>query len=186
MLKQEETFRHQVHELHRLYRVQKVLVNDMKAEIKRQRKSSTSGTRIERWNTDNEITSQQPCYSTCQDQTRPRRALNLDLPAEECIGKDDRDVDEDSDLELTLATGSKGSRRKKENSFTSDSGASFSSSSSESGATKMKLNGNDWGVFNMGNYQKEGKNVFNVEEHTREERVTQPPWLFHCLSLNMT
>ncbi|KAJ6812830.1 uncharacterized protein M6B38_328455 [Iris pallida] len=175
MLRQEETFTHQVHELHRLYRVQKVLVNDMKAEIRKQRKPSNSGTRTERWNTDNEMASQQPCYSTCQDQTRFGQTLNLDIPAEEYIGKDDRDVDDYSDLELTLATGSK-SRRKEENSFTSDSRVSFSSSS-ESGATKMKSNGNDWGLFqvpdvNRGSYQK--------------ERVTQPPWLFHRLSLNMT
>lgn len=179
MLRQEETFTHQVHELHRLYRVQKVLLNDMKAEIEKQRKPSNSGTRIERWNADNnEMTSQQPCYSTCQDQTRFGRALDLDLPAEEYIRKDDREVDEYSDLELTLATGSK-SRRKEENSFTSDSRASFSSSSSESGATRTKLNGNDWGLFqvpdvNRGSYQKERK------------RVAQPPWLFHRPSLNMT
>lgn len=177
MLKQEETFRQQVHELHRLYRVQKLLMNDTQAEIKRQRKSSsTRACGNDRWNAENETDMHQ------QNQTRARQVLNLELPAEEYI-------EEESDLELTLATG--GSRRRKNgNSFTSDSGASFSSSSTESGG--VKLNGNEWGLFrvpdvNIGSYRSERKSKFNAEEQMiSEERVKRPPWLFQCLSLNMT
>jgi len=176
MLKQEETFRQQVHELHRLYRVQKLLMNDMKAEIKRQRKSSSTRAGNDRWNAENETDMHQ------QNQRRARQVLNLELPAEEYI-------EEESDLELTLATG--GSRRRKnDNSFTSDSGASLSSSSTESGG--VKLNGSEWGLFrvpdvNMGSYRSERKSKFNAEEQMiGEERVKQPPWLFQCLSLNMT
>ncbi|KAJ6794628.1 Uncharacterized protein M6B38_229880 [Iris pallida] len=196
MLKQEETFRHQVHELHRLYQVQKVLMNDMEAE-KRQRNSSNSRNKIERWNTgDHKTSSHQPCHEySCQDKRRPCLALDLELPAGEHVGKDDRDVmldvddEEECGLELTLATGCR-SRRKKENSVTSDSGASISSSSTESG-TRVKLNGNEWGVFHvrdkkLGGHRRERKSVFDADEQMREERVKQPPWFFHCLSLNMT
>ena len=157
----------QVHELHRLYQVQKLLMNDMKAELKRQRKSS--------------------CYIH-QFQRTPCQALDLELPAEEYIGKDIEDtrqeVEEENDLELTLATGSR-RRRKNENSFTSDSGASFSSSSTESGGG-VKLNcNNDWGLFhvpdiNIASYQSESKSKFNAKEQMSEAR---PPWFFQCLNM---
>ncbi|ONM09627.1 hypothetical protein ZEAMMB73_Zm00001d034126 [Zea mays] len=42
MLKHEETFRQQVHELHRLYRIQKLLMRDLKRGLKSQRNLSTS------------------------------------------------------------------------------------------------------------------------------------------------
>uniref|UniRef100_J3LT32 Uncharacterized protein n=1 Tax=Oryza brachyantha TaxID=4533 RepID=J3LT32_ORYBR len=42
MLKHEETFRQQVHELHRLYRIQKLLMRDLKRELRSQSKLSTS------------------------------------------------------------------------------------------------------------------------------------------------
>jgi len=173
----------QVHELHRLYRVQKLLVNDMKAELKRQRKSSNVQTRLDRWSTENETES---CYIH-QNQRRPCQPLDLELPAEEYIEKDTEDavqeVEEENDLELTLATGSRRRRKNENNSFTSDSGASFSSSSTESGG--VKLNGNDWGLFhvpdiNITGYQSQSKSKMS------EERVARPPWLFQCLSLNMT
>ncbi|KAJ6814669.1 uncharacterized protein M6B38_137665 [Iris pallida] len=153
MLKQEETFKHQVTELHRLYRVQKLLMNDMKVERRRQRNScSSSRTRLERWNrsTDSETlaSSRQPGYEHgCRDQRRNRGGL---------------DQEEECGLELTLATGGR-SGRKKESSFASDSGASFSSSSTGRSGAGAKFSGSEWGVVKQ-----------------------QPPWLFHCSSLNMT
>lgn len=193
MLKHEETFRHQVHELHRLYQVQKLLMRDMRnAELKRQQDSTYYQSSIDRWNVENERGSSQPSYSSYLDQRKPHQKLDLELPAEVFIGKDDGDVmlevEEEGDLELTLAIGSNRSQRKKEEaSFTSDSGASFSSSSSDSGA--VKLNSQDWGLFQVSDitmrFQDDKKSGFNVEERMRQDGLKHPPWLFQCLNLNM-
>lgn len=111
MLKHEETFRQQVHELHRLYRIQKQLMSDLnRSEM------------------------------TCRRQRRKqaRRALKLQLPADEYIvvgadegGKVTPPWRED-ELELTLAVGGSVRRRKlREGEGTSDcSGGSQTSSSS--------------------------------------------------------
>lgn len=185
ILKQEETFRQQVHELHRLYRVQKLLMNDMKAELKRQRKPLNTQTVLDKWNSS---------PHSHQNKRRTQKPLDLELPADNYIVKNAmQESGEESDLELTLATGSGGCRRrKKENSLTSDSAASFSSSSTESGG--VKLNGaSDWGLFhlpadiNLGSYRGERMSKFNGEtDQMGDELAKRPPWLFQCLSLNMT
>ncbi|XP_066353973.1 uncharacterized protein [Miscanthus floridulus] len=81
MLKHEETFRQQVHELHRLYRIQRELMSD--------------------------LTRDAPVLMTTRRRSKqPRRALNLQLPADEYIvsADDDEDV-AGTELELTLAIG---------------------------------------------------------------------------------
>ncbi|TVU03818.1 hypothetical protein EJB05_50627, partial [Eragrostis curvula] len=78
MLKHEETFRQQVHELHRLYRIQRQLMSDL-------------GSREQR-------------VSTRRRSKQPRRSLNLQLPADEYIVSTDEE-DNESELELTLALG---------------------------------------------------------------------------------
>ncbi|GJM95344.1 hypothetical protein PR202_ga12066 [Eleusine coracana subsp. coracana] len=80
MLKHEETFRQQVHELHRLYRIQRQLMSDLG--------------RGEMMNT-----------TTRRRSKQPRRSLNLQLPADEYIVSTDEEDDE-AELELTLALGS--------------------------------------------------------------------------------
>ncbi|KAH7652485.1 Sterile alpha motif/pointed domain-containing protein [Dioscorea alata] len=161
MLKHEETFRQQVHELHRLYRVQKILMSDLKIkELKRE----------QRWRGMNETGFDRSHYCYQEERRRIPRQFDLEQPAEEYIEGEDRngmiESDDENYLELTLATG-RSRRKKDERSYTSDSGTSFSSSSSESG--RIKLNG------------------FEVEGGVREDRMKQyPPWLFQCLSLNMT
>ncbi|KAL6847003.1 hypothetical protein ACP4OV_022856 [Aristida adscensionis] len=80
MLKHEETFRQQVNELHRLYRVQRQLMSDMG-------RAEPAGTR--------------------RRSKQPRRALDLQLPADEYIGSADED-DAGAELELTLAIGGGG------------------------------------------------------------------------------
>lgn len=156
-------------------------MNDMKAELKRQKKSSN----MHGWNAENET------YSH-QNHRRTSQVLDLELPAENYLGKSDaamQEAEEESELELTLAIGSNNRRRKTDNSFTSDSAASFSSSSTESGG--VKLNNGDWRLFhvpdmNLDAYGNEKKSAFNGEEHVRNEMVNRPPWLLQCLSLNMT
>lgn len=172
MLKQEETFKQQVRELHRLYRVQKLLMNDMKERLKIN--ASNKATTFNTSNSKNEKSSHQ--------------TLNLKLSAEEYIIRDkeeryqiqeikEEEEKEDSDLDLTLAIGSK-IRKNKKKYITSDSGSSSTTD-----------NGNDFRLFQVPNvdtvdYQKKNENFgYNVEEQMSDQR---PPWLFKCLSLNMT
>ncbi|MQM16895.1 hypothetical protein Taro_049856 [Colocasia esculenta] len=169
MLKHEETFKEQVGELHRLYRIQKMLMRDMKRNALKQ--SGVLGR-----------SPHQPCRGY-QLQGNPRRPLDLERPAEE---EEDGGVEEESEIELTLATGSR--RRKKEEaaSFTSDSATSFSSSSTESGGENSKFQ--DWGMLQMQdvNRGRTKGHRFGVHGTGSEDRMEQPPWLFQCLSLNMT
>ncbi|XP_078430369.1 glycosyltransferase-like protein [Wolffia australiana] len=107
VLNQERTFREQVNELHRLYRLQKILMREMKQEADYHRTRETVN-----W-TD-----------------RPR-VIDLERPAEEYEEDDGMpESEEETEIELTLATGTRS--RKKNTSSTSESRASFSSLSSES------------------------------------------------------
>ncbi|KAJ1266014.1 hypothetical protein BS78_08G118400 [Paspalum vaginatum] len=84
MLKHEETFRQQVHELHRLYRIQRQLMSDLTSR-------------------DDEP------VPTSRRSKQPRRALDLQLPADEYIVSADEDEEAaaaaGAELELTLAIG---------------------------------------------------------------------------------
>ncbi|XP_072992127.1 uncharacterized protein [Typha latifolia] len=176
MLQHEETFKQQVHELHRLYQIQKLLMRDMKnAETKRQSASANTQNNPEK-SAENEAGSDKSSYSYFE-QRKPSRMLDLELPAEEHTEEDNGDVmlvvDEESDLELTLAIGSTQSqRRKQETSITSDSGTSFSSSSTES--SDPKLNSNGWRL----------PQASDVASRCQSE--SRNGWLYQCLSLNLT
>ncbi|KAG1347880.1 hypothetical protein COCNU_06G017090 [Cocos nucifera] len=190
ILKHEETFRQQVHELHRLYTVQKLLMSDMKnTKLKRQNYGASSKANLQRWNGLNETGSCQPSYNN-QKQRRPHRPLNLELPAEEYIVNAEEevmlDIEQESDVELTLAIGS--SRKKRDGTpLTSESGTSFSSSSTESSG--MKSRGLEWRLqqtqdMNL-SFPNERDSPFNVGEGMKQGGLKQPPWLFQCLSLKM-
>ncbi|XP_072984252.1 uncharacterized protein [Typha latifolia] len=187
ILKHEETFKQQVHELHRLYSVQKLLMSDMKnAEQGRQRAKTIRKSR----NVDTEAGPNQPSYSY-SDQRNPSCIFDLELPAKEYIGDEDGDkllADEETNLELTLATGnSQNQIGQYTPPFTSDSGATFSSSSTETAGSKG--NNDDWESFQQSNiavrFQNERKSGFRTDEHGRKDGLNQPPWLYQCLSLNM-
>ncbi|NP_001132519.2 uncharacterized protein LOC100276115 [Zea mays] len=87
MLKHEETFRQQVHELHRLYRIQRELM----------------------MTTSDDLTGAKPVTTPRRRSKQPRRALplGLQLPADEYIASADEDEDAaaGTELELTLAVG---------------------------------------------------------------------------------
>ncbi|KAF8776721.1 hypothetical protein HU200_003453 [Digitaria exilis] len=89
MLKQEQTFRQQVHELHRLYQIQRQLMSDLTRD-------------------------DEPVVATRRRCKQPRRALDLQLPADEYIVSADEEDDDGAELELTLAVGGRRSagRRK--------------------------------------------------------------------------
>lgn len=88
----------QVHELHRLYRIQRELMSDLIT------------TRYD----------DEPLLLTTAGRRskQPRRALDLQLPADEYIVSADEDDDRDAELELTLAVGGRcaaGAGRRKSN-----------------------------------------------------------------------
>uniref|UniRef100_A0A1D1Z9I2 V-type sodium ATPase catalytic subunit A n=1 Tax=Anthurium amnicola TaxID=1678845 RepID=A0A1D1Z9I2_9ARAE len=198
MLKHERTFREQVNELHRLYRVQKMLMRDMRRNALKAQEAGcehqNNGGGLGRWDAVNKTVLNQPCHRR-RRQERRRRALDLERPAEEYMEDDCKDTtlqdEEESEIELTLATGSH-RRKKGETSYTSESGASFSSSSTESGGENLKLQ--EWGLFQFADTNRsfpaakksERESEFNVETMRQQDRLKQPPWLFQCLSLNMT
>ncbi|XP_042440576.1 uncharacterized protein LOC122025769 [Zingiber officinale] len=183
MMKHEETFRQQVHELHRLYRVQKLLMRDVKDnELKSQ--SFTNFTHS------NQLGEQKNVPGSCllsnsHKELRllhGRRVLNLELPADQYI---ERAEEDGGDIELALTIGNNW-RKGDEVSFTSDEAASFSSSSTETGG--LKLSGNGWELPGMeeGNfcYDSNRKNGYEMEG-VREESLKQPSWHIQCLSLKM-
>ncbi|XP_010906273.1 uncharacterized protein [Elaeis guineensis] len=186
ILKHEETFRQQVHELHRLYRVQKLLTSDMKdIKLKRQKDLACPKANLSMGNGEHGTGSCQPRYNN-HHQRRPRRPLNLELPAEEYIENAEEDVmleiEQESDIELTLAIRSRRSERD------GTPGTSFNSSSTESSGVKSR--GHEWGLsqapdINL-SFPYERNSSFNVGEGMRQDGVKQqPPWLFQCLSLKM-
>ncbi|CAA6657504.1 unnamed protein product [Spirodela intermedia] len=171
MLNHEKTFREQVNELHRLYRVQKILMRDLMMSSALQRHQQVSDRRngdLRRWDPENQ-TSFFP-----RAQERRKASLDLERPAEEYAEDDGENAaEEESEIELTLATGSR-ARKKEETSLTSESGASFSSSSTESGGDNPKFQ--DWGLPQIAGMNRNFPGVRNTEH---------PPWLYQCLSLNI-
>lgn len=183
----------QVYELHRLYRIQKILMKNI------DKSRSINGRNQERWSIKNEI-----CFTQMK--------LDLEQPAaEEYIADSDGNgvvkIINESEIELTLGPTSYNLiRRKSEAPLTSDSGPSFSSSSTGSSrinrtissrnhqqirdTTRLEAGGSKLGLFRVPDTtlgcQSSSKNNIDVEEQLRQERLKQSPWLFQVLSLNMT
>ncbi|CAL9058328.1 uncharacterized protein LOC135651113 [Musa acuminata AAA Group] len=114
IMKQEATFRQQVHELHHLYHVQQLLMREMNNTNKTDAHNRT------------------PDLKLPAGEFSGKKDRNVSTTVE---------AYRESDLELTLATGSSARGKRKETSSTSDSGSSFSSSSTQSGGTKRSSNG---------------------------------------------
>lgn len=159
----------QVYELHRLYHIQKLLMNSSIG------KSRPKGNKRESWDLQNEISfSHQLNYEL-------QRKLDLEQPAEAAAAEELEVIDE-SEIELTLGPTryNKNRRKKSEAQLTSDSGPSFSSSST--GSSHVNRTGS------RTHYQRRSKEQLGgCEEQLRQdERLKLPPWLFQVLSLNMT
>ncbi|RRT78546.1 hypothetical protein B296_00009316 [Ensete ventricosum] len=157
-----------VHELHRLYRIQKLLMPNTKTAAMKMRRHMKPD--IELWNVESKTCLNQPS----QHRRQPLCSLDLEAPAE-YIRR--HNGDEESDLELTLATGSsRAQRTRKDASFTSDSGSTFSSSSIESGGIVPDISTR---------FRNERNSGLNIEEQMRQDAVKQPPWLFQCTKQDM-
>lgn len=192
----------QVNELHRLYRIQKLLMNEMGS--KTQKRPPTSLQPHEcgfgRQNTEEDFSLSLSNYNY-KEQKRPLLAIDLERPAEDYISYDSGEsileIQHESTIELTLGRGHS-QMNKDETSFASDSGPSFSSSSTDSSVmqkcvtkpwsmeTRETLTGHDWGHFHMPatnvSFPIEKKSSCIAKEQITIERGNQPPWLFHVYS----
>ncbi|KAG0468844.1 hypothetical protein HPP92_018172 [Vanilla planifolia] len=175
MLEQEDTFRQQVHELHRLYRVQRQLMKEMTTNKVKNMISK---------HMEKAISSCQPSYTDGhRERTKHHKMLALELPAEDYIkynGEVAADIEHENEIELTLATGSS-QRKKEEVAHTSVSvGSLYSVSVDTRGLT---LFGTEWGMPKVEEMyltaQCERDNGFEVEHRMRQERLQRPPWLLH-------
>ncbi|XP_029129743.1 uncharacterized protein LOC109811159 [Cajanus cajan] len=193
MLKHQDTFKEQVYELHRLYKIQKILMKNMEASI---------GFEVNQrgWNLENLISLTQNGYHKGA-QKNLKLKFDLERPATEDIAESDGDqvleIINESEIELTLGPSSY-NRKKMETSLTSDSAHSLSSSSSGSNlinktilkiphsshSTMEELNG---GMIGLVQVPQSGiRNSYDIEEQSRQESSKQPPWFFQVLSLNTT
>nr|GLL19389.1 uncharacterized protein LOC109151863 [Ipomoea trifida]GMC57660.1 uncharacterized protein LOC109151863 [Ipomoea batatas]GMC60072.1 uncharacterized protein LOC109151863 [Ipomoea batatas] len=165
MLKHEETFRYQVYELHRLYRIQKGLMKNI-AEQKRQQESQGAKKAAITTNSNDK-----------QDSSKGT--------AEECIGESgDLGIEDESELELTLGP-SCYNRRRKAAEAASDSALSFSSSSSDSSHVRRSSSGKAESNL-VGEIKSRSNNAPAAEQFRQDQMKSHPPWLFQFLSLNMT
>ncbi|CAL5370987.1 unnamed protein product [Camellia sinensis] len=200
MLKHEKTFKQQVYELHRLYRIQKILMTNVEH-------GRPNGENQERWNFMRGISlthmNDHQIHHHIHHKSRP--GLDLEQPVKdeyiaETNGEIAQEIEDESEIQLTLGPTSYYRRKKKgETPRTSDSGPSFSSSST--GSSHMKrtnsgtnhttrdghLTGHKLGLTmvpdsNSG-LQSGRRNSFDVEEQLNQDRLTQPPWLLQPRSM---
>lgn len=182
MLRQEEMFKEQVFELHRLYQIQKMLMKNIGSQTKR------NGEKGDQYiNFSHDI--HQP----------PMQVLDLEPPAEGKI--DALEVEDESEIELTLGPSNYNPRRiAAETPRTSDSGLSFSSSSTSSShiqrtnsksqrktdRKKEELTAQKWGLVEVPNSNPSFLSGRRNSSDMEQDRLQQPPWMFPVLSLNMT
>ncbi|KAG6514716.1 hypothetical protein ZIOFF_025086 [Zingiber officinale] len=173
MLKQEETFRHQVElasssdliihevdvrfgnfwiphliqvqELHRVYQIQKLLMKEAQPNRKPSKQTN----------------------QTNSDKCTPEHSDELKV-----------DADEEGDLELTLATGSRTQWKKKSASYISDSGSGFSSTSGDSAGRRQTKS--VWPLTHDSIRFIERKNTGLKIEKMKQDELKQPSWLFLC------
>ncbi|RLN39199.1 uncharacterized protein C2845_PM01G27400 [Panicum miliaceum] len=204
MLKHEQTFRQQVHELHRLYRIQKLLMRDLKRELKSRRNLSTSpnGGSTEHGRGalgmcayEHRYAARGPGGYVAVATPAPRTALSFDVvaPAVEYVRsaeeeEDDEveeETDDDAELELTLAVGG-GGAKKRYGEYPSG-GESLSSSSTESDV--LTASGREWRQARGTPYHHKRRPGAGLDvAQAVEDGVgmqAPPPLLFHWLSLKM-
>ncbi|KAK9097198.1 hypothetical protein Sjap_022695 [Stephania japonica] len=195
MLKHEETFKEQVLELHRLYKIQKMLMKNM------------TGRAPNRWNSENEISLTAANYINREQQMMIQRNLDLECPVEDYAMDESRDrgmeIEDESDVVLTLGPSRFRRRKKEETPPNFDNGPCFSSSSAESSfiqrtsssfhhrkGRREEFKGHEWEFTQVPNIQpsfQTGKmNSFGVDQQLRKENLNRPPWLFQVLSLNIS
>ncbi|XP_052149314.1 uncharacterized protein LOC127767880 [Oryza glaberrima] len=173
MLRQEETFKQQVQELHRLYRVQKLLM-DAGSAITMQ--SISCIPEDDYHAEENEAGSSRPWHTfPGSDNDKPQAHTS---------------VLEESELDLTLAIGRTTTTKKEAPSSSVDSRTSNSSSSTESGSTNcravMPHRPSRLGSSSAVKVVAGGPGVGTTQQHLdleQQDALKQPPWLHRCLNL---
>ena len=170
----------QICELHRLYRIQKIMMRNIESSRPNERNQ-------ELWRY-----SRPSQFNLARDmQQKSIVKLDLEWPSEDCVAESNADrIVEESEIQLTLGPSSYDTRKKPETPLSSDSEpgrSSTSTGSSHLNRTKREeLRGCELGLFQVPGmtlgYQNES---IGVEEQLRQERLEQPPWLCQVLSLNM-
>lgn len=163
MLKQEETFKQQVQELHRLYRVQQILMTGMSNPVPSVRYKPDD----ERQAQGNEAGSSRSWDSEKRKAPPPT-------------------VIEEGDLDLTLAIGTlvkaEMKSTKKDTSSSVDSRTSISSSSTDSGSPDCRVLPPH--PSQLGSSSSTVKaTAANLGQRVEQEGINQPHWLHQCLNL---
>lgn len=200
MLKHEEMFREQVYELHRLYRVQKLLMNNISRNRENEIKTQ------DRWIKSKDENISTYYYNSHRLHQQPRQTLDLEQAAaqENNANIGGLEIEDECDIELTLGPSSYYPTRKAKTPLTSDSGLTFSSSSTGSSSVKRRDNSDgfrritdkitrkevtahNWGLPTSSPSFVNGRKMgTNDNEQLRQDRLQQPPWLFQVLSMNIT
>ncbi|KAL5209528.1 hypothetical protein ABZP36_005151 [Zizania latifolia] len=161
MLKQEETFKQQVHELHRLYRVQKQLMSELN------RSPELNCRRLQR-----------------RKKQLRRRALDLQLPADEHIvvggAGEATPPSREDELELTLAVGGGGRANRRDNKRRDSSPFTSNCSAGRRLTTSSSSTDSDCALR-----PPPCPRAMAFDLQDRMTTTTQPPWLLQRLSLRM-
>uniref|UniRef100_A0A7N0ZS62 Uncharacterized protein n=1 Tax=Kalanchoe fedtschenkoi TaxID=63787 RepID=A0A7N0ZS62_KALFE len=164
ILKHEEIFKQQVSELHRLYRIQKMLMKTSQRRIPKNDLPRSNETRMR------------------------NLLLELERPSGNCFNGEPRILgfgnQDDESLDLTLGLGNynhvsqESNKKLSPTRLTSDSVMTFSSSSTGSCSHLKKACVG--GRNDIVEYQEQSR------QQDRAIMAEQPPWLMQALSLNMT
>ncbi|CAO2142494.1 unnamed protein product [Urochloa humidicola] len=171
ILKQEQIFRQQVHELHRLYHVQKQLMQQMPATVLSNRAPVIVDVKPK----------PQPDIWQSEKATNPQHVISFSsykphapspaaAPAEEC------------NLDLTLATGPNSSSSCC-NTERQQGKRLKSSSNSDSGTTAVSSTSTDSDLAQFREADVEVPAARFPRETRRMDQMGQGPWMYQCLSL---
>ncbi|CAL4940124.1 unnamed protein product [Urochloa decumbens] len=176
MLKQEETFKQQVQELHRLYRVQQLLMADAASAATMPAAAARCDLEDdERRAAENDAGSSRSWDEAAYPEQGKKAAHHPQLVLQE------------SELELTLSLGCFGTKAaKKEASSSVDSRTSISSSSTESGSPDRRVVVLPAAPSLIGSAAAKPGGAGSVVGQRLEQDghgLQQPPWLHKCLNL---
>ncbi|XP_057449601.1 uncharacterized protein LOC130740900 [Lotus japonicus] len=180
MLKHEETFKEQVHELHCLYRIQKILMKNMEA--------SKGIEVIQGWNIKNLISLTQNGHHEGAERNNKMKPAMEDISESESDGV--LEIITETEIELTLGPSSYNCK-KVETQLNSDSGHSWCSSSGSSLINKTRCRTHHTNHATRGELCEGMIGLYQVPHSTSgnsydiEEQSKQPPWLFQVLRRSM-
>lgn len=183
MLKHEQTFKEQVCELHRLYKIQRILMKNLSTTSKQEQKSGL-------WDERNATnTSLIDNHDSSTKKTGEVKVLGLEIET-----NGELEIGDESELELTL--GPTNQYRRKKTLETSDSNASFCSSSNGSKWSKSNFcrvmdtpegnltGGRKWELekisSNSNLFSGKKNNSSVVGKQLRGDRHGNPPWLLQA------